>query len=338
MDISIARPHLAMSLADQSREQPREKSRRLDWADIAKGVSIILLVLWHTTEFHPAFGLLRMPLFFFVAGLFAYDVIARGSFGDFLRNKVGGLIYLYMLWALIYIALTRTVPGMLENPVGDFKRWLQILWSPPLTLWFIYALAVSFLLARLLFRQPFWLVFAAAALVYAASSSQGFDGPQPFVLRIGLLFPFFWMGLFALPLARDLVGRHHRFWPLATGVFLLCAFLSAGEVFPVEWLLNFLISWVGIAGVVLFARSVEGTLLGTWLAYLGGATLYIYLMHRIGLYYMDMFTDAQGWQSAAPDMVKTAILLVGCAALGKWAHHSRFGWAFTAPWLPLRPQ
>ncbi len=314
----------------------RPTSGRLDWADIAKGVSIILLVFWHTNQFHPALGFLRMPLFFFVSGLFAYQVISRTEIRDFLKNKIGGMIYLYVLWALIYIALTRSVPTQFENPVGDIKLWMKIFWNPPLTLWFIYALAISLLIARLLFRMPFWIVFAASVVVYAICGLRADGTPPPLLERIGLLFPFFWMGLFVLPMADALVTRYHRFWPLLLATFLVAAALQYSQGYGGEFLSAFVISWIGIAGVVLFAKSIERFALGAFLSYIGSATLYIYLMHRIFLFYMDSFTEARGWDSVGIDLAKVAILVVGCAVLGKWAHQSRLQWAFAAPWLPRR--
>ena len=48
---------------------------RLAHIDAAKGVSIFLVVYWHAVDarliFNEALWMLRMPLFFFVSGLFA---------------------------------------------------------------------------------------------------------------------------------------------------------------------------------------------------------------------------------------------------------------------------
>ena len=315
---------------------PREKAARLDWADIAKGVSIILLVFWHTNQFHPALGFLRMPLFFFVSGLFAFQVISRAESGDFLKNKIGGMIYLYVLWALLLILLTRTIPNGFENPVGDIKRWMQIFWYPPLTLWFIYALAISFLIARLLFRAPFWIVFAASVLVYLYCGLQLDEDVPPLPQRIGMLFPFFWMGLYVLPLADRLVARYHRYWPLVIALYLVAASLEYSKDYPGDVVTGFVISWIGIAGVALFGKWVADMALGRFLVYIGSATLYIYLMHRIVLFYLDELTAAWGWNAPFVDVVKVAIIVVGCAALGKWAHRTQLGRVFTAPWLRLR--
>lgn len=332
MTIAAHWPKLGMTLADI----PREKGGRLTWADSAKGVSIILLVFWHTNQFHPALGVLRMPLFFFVSGLFAYHVITRGSFFEFMKDKIGNMIYVYVLWAMLLILATSTLPNDFATLTGDIKRWMQIFWNPPLTLWFIYGLAISIFAARLFYHLPFWAVLAGALAVHALCSPWTASPQPPFLARIGLLFPFFWIGLFVLPFAQDFVRRHHALWPLATSAFLAVAVLHHEGLLHFDLLPRFFVSCLGIAAILLFAKSAEETRLGTVLAYVGAGTLYIYLMHRIFLYYAHRVAEAWGVQSVPWDIGTVAVLVLGCAAAGRWLHGSKLGWLFTAPWAPAR--
>ncbi len=333
MDSSVKHARFGYSLADLP---PRAKVGRLEWADIAKGISIILLVFWHANQFHPALGLLRMPLFFFVSGLFAYQVIARPGTWDFLKNKIGGFIYIYVLWAFLLILLTHAAPNGFDTPVGDIKRWMQIFWNPPLTLWFIYALAISFVIARVLFRAPFWIVLAVSVAVYLYCGLTAGEGAPPLLQRIGLLFPFFWMGVAALPVADQLVTRYHRYWPMLALGFLIAAGLLYMYRFPGDIVVDFVVSCIGIAAVSLFGRSIAETVPGRFLVFIGGATLYIYVMHRIMLYYLNMLADGMGWDAPFVDVVKVAIIVVACALLGKWMHSTPLGIAFSAPWLRQR--
>ena len=41
---------------------------------------------------------LRMPLFFFVSGLFGYRVVTATCFRALMRDKVTNFVYLYLLW------------------------------------------------------------------------------------------------------------------------------------------------------------------------------------------------------------------------------------------------
>ena len=95
-----------VSLRDLGRSgDARGGGFRVDWADTAKAVSIVLLVFWtlEGTSLHVnrMLNLARMPLFFFVSGLFAWRVVTRTDFGTFARDKVGNLVYLYLLWATL---------------------------------------------------------------------------------------------------------------------------------------------------------------------------------------------------------------------------------------------
>ncbi|MEL7540907.1 MAG: acyltransferase family protein, partial [Pseudomonadota bacterium] len=81
--------------------QPKMPQQRLAHIDAAKGVSIFLVVYWHAVDdrlvFNEALWMLRMPLFFFVSGLFAAKALEL-DWRAFLSNKVGNILYLYVFW------------------------------------------------------------------------------------------------------------------------------------------------------------------------------------------------------------------------------------------------
>ena len=62
---------------------PARKGDRVAWADIAKAFSMILLVAYtlfdHRVYINEMLIFLRMPLFFFVSGLFGYRVVTATS-------------------------------------------------------------------------------------------------------------------------------------------------------------------------------------------------------------------------------------------------------------------
>lgn len=51
----------------------------------------------------------RMPLFFFVSGLFSYRLVTAMSFRTLIRDKVSNFIYLYVLWEVILYLVIRVV-------------------------------------------------------------------------------------------------------------------------------------------------------------------------------------------------------------------------------------
>ena len=144
---------------------------RVDWADTAKALSIILLVFW-TLEgtsigFNQMLILARMPLFFFVSGLFAWRVILRTDLRQ-LRAREGRQPRLSL----------RSLGGDLSSPrplSSDGRgggrrstpgRWCRCFWQPFVPMWFFYGLAIAFLVAFLCRGLPIVLVTALSLIAY----------------------------------------------------------------------------------------------------------------------------------------------------------------------------
>ncbi len=141
---------------------------RYPFVDLAKGISITLVVIWHAIGpslfWNEALIFIRMPLFFFVAGLFAAKSMTM-EMPSFLKEKISYLLYLFVLWSCIYFASV-TLIGQVLDKSFDFSPLLTMLWDPPLTMWFIYALAISYLIAKLLRFAPAPLVLAVSIGIY----------------------------------------------------------------------------------------------------------------------------------------------------------------------------
>lgn len=154
--------------------------QRIGWIDAAKGLTIILVVMEHTTfgvqnaighlplvfgaiaEFAKPF---RMPLFFLVAGLFAQKALF-GDLRKFVDGKIVHFAYFYVLWSVIQIGIKIVVPheGGWQVTYVDL---LMIPIQPFAVLWFIYALALFFIALRLLrSARPFFIFFFAVALYF----------------------------------------------------------------------------------------------------------------------------------------------------------------------------
>src|SRR5690349_20473875 len=93
-----------------------EKAARLDWVDMAKGLSIFLVVIMYCASsvgedtgqigflhWTIAFAMpFRMPEFFLLSGLFLSQVIAR-PWNTYADRRVVHYFYFYVLWAIIHI-------------------------------------------------------------------------------------------------------------------------------------------------------------------------------------------------------------------------------------------
>lgn len=157
-----------------------ESKQRIEYIDLMKGICIILVVIGHTNvpeEFPEVFGVLnvikigRMPLYFFLSGLFFRTY---SGFGDFAVRKFWNLIVPMLVFTVVPVILLRTLsPSVaLELKVGEIRHPLSFLrynmFGP---LWFLRALFVALLVMYPIARldngtwQRRLLLTAVAALI-----------------------------------------------------------------------------------------------------------------------------------------------------------------------------
>jgi uncharacterized membrane protein YcfT len=324
---------------------PARRGEREAWADIAKAFSMILLVAYtlidHRIYLNEMLIFVRMPLFFFVSGLFGYRVVTATSFRELLRDKVTNFVYLYVLWELLLYVLIKVVSLHFRGyPPLENLRMLSLLWDPLFNIWFLYALAFAFLIAWLLRTAPAWAVLAGSVAVYCASVATDVWTGLPFLERLVRLFPFFWLGLMLRPLVFRLVEQHWRLWPLVLALFLAAAYV----VYPSPWThvgpLTLATSLTGIAGFLLLARHASAfETLAAPLSYIGGSTLYIYVMHKIVIFYSELAMSFTGTHFRGEEIVQLVVTVPLCAVIGRWiAAEPALGWLFTAPWVETRPR
>ena len=324
---------------------PARRGDRVAWADIAKAFSMILLVGYtlrgDALYVNQMLTFLRMPLFFFVSGLFGYRIVTTTSFRELLRDKVLSFIYLYVLWECILYLLIKVVSFNVQGyPPPEALRVLSLLWNPLFNIWFLYALALAFLIAWALRRSPAWVVLAGSLVVYAASVASDPWTALPFLERLARLFPYFWLGLMLRPVSFTIVERHWRLWPVVLAVFLAAAYLAFPTVWSHVGLVTFAISLTGIAGTLMLARQVSALpALAAPLGYIGGATLYIYVLHKVVIFYSELAMNLTGTHFRGEEVVQLAVTVPLCAVAGRWiAGQPALAWLFTAPWVATRPR
>lgn len=313
-------------------DQPR---KRADWVDSAKGISICLVVLWHTAGTELAINTLlifvRMPLFFFAAGFFAAKATA-GNWASLFRKRCFNYYYIYTIWMTIFFILVVCVREIKNgNPLYIYDYIVNFV-SPLEYLWFIFALAVLFAIAKVARLLPKPVAIGILLLSYTVSVTDGQWEPLTFATRMARLPLFFILGIYLFDAVNTCSQAYRRLWPVTLAAFaaLSSAILSydADHLAP----LTLLTSALGIFTVCQFCQAVDGTLIATALGFIGRRTLYIYLLHKILIVYLVNGFAVTGLSNlpATPYLIFAIALpaaLFAGLALARVAP-----WLFEAPW------
>ena len=174
---------------------------RQQWADIAKGISILLVVAWHSTitssdpvlsgfnQVNESLIFLRMPLFFFVSGFFVRKALAM-KWQNFLKLRIAHLLWIFVVWAVIADLAFHTGIALLKSGTVSFRNPLTYFTSPPLTLWFVYALAIGFTILKFLKNVTPWIVLPLLFLAYAFHRLMEFGAMWRFMNGCFVCYPF----------------------------------------------------------------------------------------------------------------------------------------------------
>ncbi len=333
-------------------------SGRSAWADTAKAISILLVVLHHTVGKHlgyvtptPYLGLeaiwveltyalkpVRMPLFFIVSGLFAGPALVR-PWQDVVRKRVVNVYYLYALWLGVHMVLFLRFDELPMNRATDWADLLGNLVLASTGLWYLYALVAYFLVARLTLRVDARLVVALAAVVSVVTPSLGIEAAN----RASLLqhFVFF---VFAARFPA-VIGAMSRLQPrtvlLVTGagaaVLAVPVLLGVSSV-PNRLLVSAVAIPLAVRGCAALAQWRPAELLGS---FLGRRTLPIYVLHVPVLAVLHAwFVDSLRFEGttllsiallAVYPLTATAAIVLVCLGLERVLDRAGFEWLFTAP-------
>lgn len=266
---------------------------RLEWVDRARGFGIVLVVVGHVLGGLAASGVVadagavrwairwiyafHMPLFFFLAGLFASE---GGSLRSSIANKVRTIAYPYVLWATLQTQL-HAQAGSLANQ-GNHPGVLAIVWQPPMQFWFLYVLfllSIGYVALRRMGCGPTACVAIGFGLeIVAHQIGLGSWGVMYLTTRYA---PYFTIGAALTPTFVELwLDRTSRWlWFIATACFLVLGACALGDTD--NPLLMPLLATVGIAGTIASAARVPSKRISSALVLLGRQSLPIYLAHPI---------------------------------------------------------
>ncbi len=311
-------------------------SARVGWPDVAKGICIILVVLWHVVTKHavgmPGAGAvtgvwatlgaqllpLRMPLFFLISGMFAARAVLDADDRAW-RRRAGTLAMLYVVWVLIQTAALALAPGFDTARAENGWELLAQLTISPTNLWYLLALAAYLVIARVTRDVPSAIVLPVA-FALAALAAAGVLPDLGNLWQVAQNLFFFLAGL----RLRDAVERFAAASDVRRAVGLSALYVVAAAVVGVlgmrRWpgmgpLLAVLAVLAGVAVCVVIDRRVGP--LARALRWIGRRTLPIYVLHMIPLALLDRALQTAGWRDgpiveAAGPVVLTAVVIAAC--------------------------
>lgn len=274
---------------------------RLDWVDMAKGLSIFLVVIMYCAtsvgEDTGQAGFLhwsiawampfRMPEFFVLSGLFLSQVIGR-EWKPYADRRVIHYFYFYALWAVIHIVFKELIVGRDVTGTAASLAWAIV--SPYGILWFIYMLGVFGLVSKLLYslKAPHWAVLGVSALLQMANIKTG----SYLVDQFAEYFVYFQAGYVAAPYLfrlADWVADHAALslaglvaWGIVNGLLVFSPGFHMDPVHPqMGWAalpgLHLILALAGSAAVCVAAALLIKLPWMAWLRWLGSKSLIIYV-------------------------------------------------------------
>jgi len=332
--------------------------------DIAKGISILLVVAMHATLSvgedlgHKGFmheivaftKPFRMPDFFFISGILAARALDR-EWRWFLDRKIIHFVYFYLLWLLILLAAKAPSLEILD-PARFGQAYLAALIEPFATLWFIFVLPFFFLVLRLTLHWPAGLILGAAGVLHVLAATAPDGGIYAMSSR---LTGWFALDSFALFLVYFALGaRLSDYWLNRMGWFGERPLLLV--LFSVAWLgchlvglshgltevpgLTLLFGLAGALAVTGLSVLLAQRALFGWLAAIGRNSLAIYVAFLIPLAVSRHilisyagFSDP-GWVALAAVLFS----VLACLLLAEMAPRLGLGFLLTRPgWARLSP-
>lgn len=329
----------------------QSSSRRLTWIDTVKGIAILLVVIQHAafmaemkdwsgeelTTAAYALRTVRMPLFFVMSGFFFLRRVDR-PWNWQLRNRTGPFLWLFALWTLVWVLAFYVIPWV-RQPGYDLQDAARVLIDPAVGPWYIFALALYYVVAKLISPLPVWLqlvIGCAISLPVATGliplNSWAWENIITYFITflIGALGNRLlnWIAEKATVLRLVVIGG---LWAAGSGiVFLFLSDVATGGRMPVT---HIPITLAGIAMGITAGSLVARHMPWLHLDWIGRNTLPIYLMHVpfVGiLYSVDLDLPANPAVSVGAPLAISALAVAG--SLGLWRILRTVPGLYTAPW------
>lgn len=316
----------------------RNTAARITWMDAVRGTAIVLLLIWHASAVPEIYGHempeiirtinaffmpYRMPTLMLLSGMLLSRSM-RKALPAYYAGKFSMIVWPYLVWVIIAKLTFLDVVGL---PWWHWRAWYATSY-----LWFLFFIAVYYLVAPLLARLPAWVPVALAAIVGVLLPAESTEQ------RMAYFAVFFfcgnWLGKHP-DIAATVMKSRQVLWAVVPVVALGAAsILWTDAVHYVVWTAP-----VSIAGTLLLAVGF------TKLTAVGRGAPALQTFGRSSLVYYTSHFPVMALISASalgslPPVLVAALNLVAALAVGlllaRLKHHVPIRWLFEAPKLLSR--
>jgi uncharacterized membrane protein YcfT len=302
---------------------------RVAWVDYSKGICIILVVMMHSVTSYAtlvhgwtwlhnvvefAFPF-RMPDFFLIAGLFLSRTI-NGPLTTYIDKKVLHFLYFYIMWLAIQMFFVEM--NILVSDPMEWVRQFFIGWVDPYqTMWFVYMLAVFYVVTRVIRKVPVPVVFAAAALLqtfYHAGFETGWSVVDRFMDR----YLYFFTGYACAPVVFAFAAAAGKRAIVTIPLLILWGMLNwTGVQYKLHEspLTSIVMAFVGAGAVVATGSLLSRTKIGEPIRYAGANSIVVYLSFVIPMKVAHKFFLYTGLVSDAGTVMALSTMFAVVAPL-----------------------
>ncbi|WP_179950944.1 acyltransferase family protein [Xylanimonas oleitrophica] len=318
---------------------------RVAWIDAGRGVAILLVVLYHAARWlgsepweavNAFVATLRMPFFFVLSGLLATRV-ASMAWRELWRRRLSLYLWVFAVWEAVGVLAYLAGFALQGTRLGIRGLALDLLLAPvrPLyELWFVWALAVLCVLARLTRHVDLRVRLAVTGAAALVALTDGFDAGNlgwNGVLRYAF---FFLCGMYGRELVLRLAAVRAPFRLGLLGGWAVLAVLEESLGWATVPGVHLVVCCAGVAAGVSLA-----VLVARWggLRSLGAATLPVYLGHTPVIIFAASAAVGVlgsrvtgGWAVVACPAL-AALAVVASRAVHRWVDGGPLAWLYAAP-------
>ncbi|MBJ8349336.1 acyltransferase family protein [Streptococcus zalophi] len=269
--------------------------RYWDFIDISKGIGILLVVLGHSFPDAtsksgisvPFFRMIEsliytfhMPLFFFISGFLAYNVVYEKETFNSVK-KLKKLVIPYLFMSIVYIPLRLFASGLAVSKYDTGSFWKILIGvSPNGGLWFLYVLALSIIISYYFLTKKNIYIFLIIFTTLSFLTRGLILNPSYSVLKyLCYNYVFFIIGIIFKRYSKTFFSYLKKInWLFIPIVFLIIFYPY--YYYDLSYF-AFLLAIIGILMVlkISFLFEKRETHAKKFLSYLGKTSMYIYLLH-----------------------------------------------------------